>query len=123
MHVLQIEGATPAESFTVPLPDGGAPVVLGRGEGCDLVLPDAERNVGRQHVRVTRRTAIEIEDLRSKNGTWHEGERVRRAVLVPGDEFTIGRADRYRIAFVETGEPEEAPQRVVPDGEPADAGG
>lgn len=57
----------------VPLPDGTH--LVGRGEGC-LVRLDSIR-VSRRHARlVVGAHGVTIEDLGSRNGTWHAGRRL-----------------------------------------------
>ena len=60
--------------------------LLGRSPECLIVLP-SER-VSREHAVVRRiHCGLEIEDLGSRNGTWVNGSRIRRAtVLQQGDE-------------------------------------
>lgn len=62
----------------------GAPMVLGRAEDCDLVLPFPQ--VSAHHARVVPQPdgSCLVEDLGSSNGTYVDGVRVRRAVLRPG---------------------------------------
>jgi hypothetical protein len=64
-------------------------VVVGRLECCDIVIPD--RNVSREHFRIERTAegAVAV-DLDSTNGTFVNGERVRRRPLRPGDRIQIG---------------------------------
>ena len=68
----------------------GVEVVIGR-QDADLVLEDPE--VSRRHA-VLRRSgeSVVIEDLDSTNGTFVEGERIRKPVTVgPGDQVRVGR--------------------------------
>jgi EmrB/QacA subfamily drug resistance transporter len=67
-------------------------VQIGREADCDLVLPDEE--VSRHHAEVTPvRGEVAIEDLRSTNGTFLNGERMlERATLQPGDLIQVGSA-------------------------------
>jgi pSer/pThr/pTyr-binding forkhead associated (FHA) protein len=68
----------------------GVEVVIGR-QDADLVLEDPE--VSRRHA-VLRRSgeSVVIEDLDSTNGTFVEGERIRKPITVgPGDEVRVGR--------------------------------
>jgi pSer/pThr/pTyr-binding forkhead associated (FHA) protein len=64
--------------------------LLGRSPECLIVLP-SER-VSREHAVVRRiHCGLEIEDLGSRNGTWVNGTRIRRAtVLSQGDEVQLG---------------------------------
>jgi pSer/pThr/pTyr-binding forkhead associated (FHA) protein len=64
--------------------------LLGRSPECLIVLP-SER-VSREHAVVRRiHCGLEIEDLGSRNGTWVNGSRIRRAtVLQQGDEVQLG---------------------------------
>ncbi|HWO12107.1 MAG TPA: FHA domain-containing protein [Polyangiaceae bacterium] len=64
--------------------------LLGRSPECLIVLP-SER-VSREHAVVRRiHCGLEIEDLGSRNGTWVNGNRIRRAtVLQQGDEVQLG---------------------------------
>ncbi len=64
--------------------------LLGRSPECLIVLP-SER-VSREHAVVRRiHCGLEIEDLGSRNGTWVNGARIRRAtVLQQGDEVQLG---------------------------------
>lgn len=64
--------------------------LLGRSPECLIVL--ASERVSREHAVVRRiHCGLEIEDLGSRNGTWVNGSRIRRAtVLSPGDEVRLG---------------------------------
>lgn len=63
-------------------------MVIGRSRTCDIVIPSAK--VSRQHASLSRVAGeIFIEDLGSANGVWHEGEKVTRTKINPGDSFTI----------------------------------
>ena len=64
--------------------------MVGRDVSCDLTI-DSVR-ISRQHaiVHVNRDLSIEVEDLGSSNGTWHQGQRITRRKLVDGDEIQFG---------------------------------
>jgi len=63
--------------------------VVGRREDCDLRIPLGE--VSRKHCRIIKDAeTIRLEDLGSSNGTFHNSERVREAVLAAGDTVQIG---------------------------------
>lgn len=80
--------------------------VIGRDIDCDIVLPD--RLVSRHHAHVVWETldgreGYIVEDLRSKNGTFVNGqEMTTRHMLEDGDEIQI--ALRFKLAFVDAGE-------------------
>jgi hypothetical protein len=64
-------------------------LLIGRDASCDVVIPD--RQVSRQHARITKTGAIVmIEDLGSKNGTYLNGQVLTEAKqLVEADEITV----------------------------------
>jgi len=66
-------------------------VVIGRGKGTDLLLPDI--SVSRHHARVDRQgeEGHVLVDLGSQNGTKVNGQKVKEHVLQPGDELQIGK--------------------------------
>lgn len=66
--------------------------VLGRGEGCDIKLPDPEQWLSRKHacVRVSADGKVEVVDLKGINGTFVNGARVDSAPLKPGGTFVLG---------------------------------
>src|SRR5881398_2712862 len=71
-----------------PLPDSGE-LVIGRSSELDLVL--IEDMVSRKHAQLTLAAGgITIADLGSTNGTFVNGEKVRRAQLKEGDRILIG---------------------------------
>src|SRR5437762_10475243 len=78
----------------VPL-DGGAPVevvkdltLVGRKEECDLRLD--HKSVSKMHCVIVKTDGLLLlRDLGSTNGTRVNGQRVRRAALMPDDELTI----------------------------------
>lgn len=76
------------EGRTIPLHDGKH--VLGRASECDLQLTSA--TVSRRHATIhVRGTRAVIEDLRSRNGTFVRGRRVKSALdLEDGDRVRLG---------------------------------
>lgn len=72
--------------------------LLGRSPDCLIIL--ASQRVSREHAVVRRiHCGLEIEDLGSRNGTWVNGTRIRRAtVLQQGDEVQLGE-DRLEVVL------------------------
>jgi DNA-binding winged helix-turn-helix (wHTH) protein len=65
-------------------------IVLGRDASADLLVVDG--SVSRRHARIeVRAQRVTLEDLDSKNGTFHGGKRITSAVaLSDGDEIRLG---------------------------------
>jgi DNA-binding winged helix-turn-helix (wHTH) protein len=84
------------ESMRLPLYPGEN--VLGRGmeNTIEIDLP----TISRHHARITIGESAMLEDLGSKNGTWHNSERViEPALLADGDEVRLGSATfTFRLA-------------------------
>lgn len=69
------------------------PFVIGRGAGCDLVVPDL--SISRLHAEIGSGPGgtLTIRDLGSRNGVIIDGERLAdEAELIPGDMFVLGDA-------------------------------
>ncbi len=92
MWILKEQDTTrqPALSFRVT--PGGMKTV-GRAVRADFIVDAAL--VSRVHCRLTSHEdgKLEVEDLKSTNGTFVNDRRVRRAVLVPGDRLRVGRVE------------------------------
>lgn len=71
----------------------GAIKTLGRATRADFILDAAL--VSRLHCRFTAKNSgeLEIEDLKSTNGTYVNDERVTRVPLAPGDRVRVGRVE------------------------------
>ena len=66
-----------------------APIVLGRQQGCDLVVRDARAS--RRHLELTPEDGgLRLRDLGSANGTYLDGRKVGEASLEGGEEIRIG---------------------------------
>lgn len=64
-------------------------VILGRGAGCDIQLPDSE--VSRRHAMLEiREEEATVSDLGSTNGTYVEGVRVESTTIASHQEFSLG---------------------------------
>ncbi len=71
------------------VPASGAPIRIGRGADCELVLRDSR--VSRRHARVAARNGVLVlTDLGSTNGTRVNGHRVSEVVLGAGDRILVG---------------------------------
>ncbi len=82
--------------------DRARSITIGRGEECDIALPD--RQVSRVHARIEwRQDAYYLIDMGSKNGTHLNGGEVQEtpAALHDGDEIQV--ALRFKLAFVDAG--------------------
>lgn len=67
----------------------GQEIILGRVGEVDVIL--AEDMVSRRHARIALENGtVLIEDLESTNGTFVNGEKIRREVLKEGDRILIG---------------------------------
>jgi pSer/pThr/pTyr-binding forkhead associated (FHA) protein len=67
-----------------------AVAIVGRAKGCSVRIP--ENDVSRRHCRIRQKDGfVVIEDLRSLNGTYVNGERITGArALRPGDAVEVG---------------------------------
>jgi transcriptional regulator with AAA-type ATPase domain len=86
-HLFRLRGELDGTAVELVLDAGDN--VLGSAADCQLVLP--AREVSRRHavVRVDDH-GLSVEDLDSKNGTFVNGVRVRRAALKDGDWLQLG---------------------------------
>ena len=70
--------------------EAGRSLILGREQGCDLVVCDPRASRRHAEVRSLEGRRVRVRDLGSANGTWVAEERVDEAVLTPGQELRIG---------------------------------
>lgn len=90
MWLLKTEdGADPSLTFRI-MP--GSIKTIGRASGAEFIV-DATM-VSRLHCQLTAGAVeLEVVDLESTNGTFVNGQRVKRAVLKEGDRLGVGRVD------------------------------
>src|SRR5215207_2220976 len=94
----------------VPL-DGGQPIdvlkdliVIGRKEDCDVRLD--HKSISKQHCVIVKTDGLLLlRDLGSTNGTRVNGQRVRRAALLPNDHLHIASL-KFKIEFCDSESPE-----------------
>ena len=88
------EGQAPQRQWVIGKPE----VLLGRSEGCDIVLP--ARAISRRHAQIMHTDAgYVLRDLNSKNGTFVNGQEVEGDYdLQDGDEIEVALA--VRLLFV-----------------------
>lgn len=97
--ILIIQNGNKPEHQQLPITKDN--IVLGRGEDCDIVLP--ERQISRHHIRIYRQGDVYyVEDLESRNGTWLNGTQIKGAHrLYDNDEIQVALA--VRITFIGSG--------------------
>lgn len=87
------------------VPEGDAPAVdlikeltvVGRGEACDARLDHA--GVSKLHCVIVKTDGLLVlRDLGSTNGTRVNGQKVRRAVLLPDDRLAVAGL-KYQVKF------------------------
>lgn len=101
----QLRGVS-GDSFGRVVPLQGR-MTVGRGEGCDIVLEATE--VSRQHAALeVAPEGVVVEDLDSSNGTFVNGERVRKKQAGRGDEIAFDKL-RFRLEMATRGETARRP--------------
>jgi pSer/pThr/pTyr-binding forkhead associated (FHA) protein len=96
-----------ADGALVPIM--GTVTRLGRSLSADVEIDDA--SVSRRHALIVRQDGqTYVLDDGSRNGTWHNGIRVDRAVLRDGDTIALGVA---RLSYVEVVETATEPVELI----------
>jgi pSer/pThr/pTyr-binding forkhead associated (FHA) protein len=95
--------------------------LLGRDEDCDVRLEP--KSISKLHCVIAKTDGLLlIRDLGSTNGTRVNGQRVRRAALLPNDTLAVANL-KYRVLFGVELEPEPPveprPEKVVPPATPS----
>ncbi|HYC78789.1 MAG TPA: FHA domain-containing protein [Planctomycetota bacterium] len=92
----------------------GARFLIGRKDGCHLVLQDGW--VSREHTLIVapRPGVFVVKDLGSENGTYLNGDRVTEATLKNSDVLRVGRTEMRFLSHGEIGAP--TPSRLVEGG-------
>src|SRR3954464_7989616 len=89
-------------------------IVIGRSSDLDMVL--VEDMVSRKHAKsVTDEKGVSIEDLGSTNGTFVNGEKIRKVDLKDGDRILIGTSIIKLVAV--TGEVPAGAAAAMSEGE------
>lgn len=105
------------EGRDVVLPSNAA-LVIGRTDDADLTIDDPK--LSREHARIsTVAGVLEIEDLESRNGTFVNGEKIKKVRLKDGDRIVIG-ASTMRLLPVS--DPAMRTVTAVPEAHPRFAG-
>jgi pSer/pThr/pTyr-binding forkhead associated (FHA) protein len=62
--------------------------IIGRKEYCDIFIDD--KQISKHHARILKDAGhYAIEDLESRNGTFINGKRIKRAILRDGDRIIL----------------------------------
>lgn len=114
LHVSRGELVVPAIEVVVSLgarpiarvPLGLRPLVIGSGEGADVIVGDPR--ISRRHAEITlTERGLRVLDLDSKNGVFLGAHRVLDALITPTDVVSL--ADAVTIAFRIAGAPAKIP--------------
>jgi S1-C subfamily serine protease len=101
-----LSGADAGRTVEVP---ADRPFVLGRVQGCDLVIRDERASRQHAELRVEQAGGVRVVDLGSANGTFVDGRRVSEALLAGGEELVVGGVEIAVLARRPASEGGEAP--------------
>ncbi|MFH1860657.1 MAG: FHA domain-containing protein [bacterium] len=103
-----INGTMAGQSFII---DKKMTVTIGRSPKNDFCLPD-DQCIGRNHARITIENKCFIEDMKSTNGTWVNGNKITQKTLVEfGGVFVIGDTT-IKVTLLPTEIPKKLPVPV-----------
>ncbi len=95
-YLLYVDDA--GDDIEVFLGKGEEPVMVGRREGADILT--SNKSVSSKHCTVSWvDDELMVRDLGSSNGTYINGERIRRSAIKDGDVLSCGRFE-LRLAFI-----------------------
>ncbi len=84
--IVAVRGRVETKSFSL---EEGESLIIGRGDEADIQLLD--HGLSRKHCILGRSGgSFYVEDANSRNGTWVNGKRVKRAILEPGANIRLG---------------------------------
>src|SRR3954449_860655 len=109
-----LSGSDAGRTVEVPA-EHGRPFVLGRVQGCDLVIRDERASRHHAELRPEPAGGLRVRDLGSANGTFVDGRRGEEAVLAGGEELSIAGVEIAVLARrpEPQAEPEGAPSWSV----------
>lgn len=87
--------------------------LIGRGEDCDIVIPD--RKISRHHAKISvSKSGVLLEDLKSKNGTHHNGDQIADPVaLQEGDMIQIALSQKFTYLSSDATVPLDGPETAA----------
>jgi pSer/pThr/pTyr-binding forkhead associated (FHA) protein len=103
-HLLRIEEPHPECYFTMTsaIPLGRRPLTVGASPRADITIAHEALSPVHCELRLRRDGLLLVVDKKSREGTWRNGERVKRAVLKQGDRLHLGKnAVRFLFAPAE----------------------
>ncbi len=108
---IHVEDTGRTTDFFIP----DEPVIVGRGDTCDLILADTQISKRHCELRIDDDEVV-LRDLGSTNGTFVNGNRVHHCSLRAGDVVTLGECRLELLGDVETAP--ASPVRPIPQRAP-----
>jgi len=87
--------------------------LIGRDSDCDIQLVESAASRKHACVLVLDDGSALVRDLKSRNGTTKDGEKIVEAPLADGDSFSVGDTTFMYLADAEPGEPSDEQLRLV----------